>query len=107
MDILESLILRAKAKSRSVVLPEGGDGRILLAARRLLDQGVARPVVLGEAAMLAAAAAKAGVSLDGITTLDPRLSDKFDGYAEAYAAKRGRTDVNAASVGVVLVNPGH
>ncbi len=96
MDLLETLILRAKVKPRSVVLPEGGDGRILLAARQLLDQGLARPVVLGEAAMLAAAAAKAGVSLDGIATLDPRTSDKLDGYAEAYVAKRARTDVKVA-----------
>lgn len=96
MDILETLILRAKVKPRSVVLPEGGDGRILLAARQLLDQGLARPVVLGEAAVLAAAAAKAGVSLDGIATLDPRGSDKLDGYAEAYAAKRAHAEVKVA-----------
>ncbi len=96
MDLLETLFSRAKAKAASVVLPEGGDGRILLAARRLLDQGLARPVVLGEAAVLAAAAANAGVSLDGITTLDPRVSDKLDGYAEAYAAKRPHAEVKVA-----------
>ncbi|MFN8838692.1 MAG: phosphate acyltransferase, partial [Burkholderiales bacterium] len=41
-----------------IVLPEGGDERIVAAARRIADGGVAVPVLLGDAASVAAAAAR-------------------------------------------------
>ena len=64
MDIVEHLIERARSRPRTVVLPEGGDPRILQAARRLHDGGIARPMLIGERAALEAAAAAAGVSID-------------------------------------------
>ena len=45
MDVIEHLIERAKSRPRTVVLPEGEDPRILHAARRLHDGGIARPHV--------------------------------------------------------------
>jgi phosphate acetyltransferase len=90
MDLLERFIAKAKAHSRTVVLPEGGDARVLRAARRLVDEGIATPVLLGAPAELVAAAGRAGVALDGIGTVDPETSDKRDAYAEAYAAGRAK-----------------
>ena len=115
MDILERLIGKAKARGGSVVLPEGEDARILRAARRLADEGVARPVLLGAEGALAEAAAKAGVSLDGIATIDPAGSAEIDAYAEAYVAGRGRTDIKVARRlarkplyhGAMMVSAGH
>jgi len=84
MEIVEKYITAAKARSQTVVLPEGGEGRVLQAARRLADEGIATPVLLGRPAELAAAAGRAGVTLDGIGTVDPETSDKLEGYAAAY-----------------------
>ncbi len=64
MEIVENFIAGAKARSQTVVLPEGGDARVLQAARRLVDEGIATPVLLGARAQLVAAAGRAGVSLD-------------------------------------------
>ncbi|MFQ5785679.1 MAG: phosphate acetyltransferase [Alphaproteobacteria bacterium] len=88
MDIIERLIAAAKTRNRAVVLPEGGDERIVLAARRLRDARIATPVLLGAAEEVAAAAAKVGVSLDGIAAVDPRTSAKRDAYAEVLASAR-------------------
>ena len=41
MDVIQPLIAKAKESPRRVVLPEGADGRILEAARRLKDDGIA------------------------------------------------------------------
>ncbi len=90
MDLLELFIAKAKGKDQTVVLPEGGDARVLRAARRLADEGIATPVLLGTPAQVAAAAGRAGVALDGIGTVDPETSDKRDAYAEAYAAGRAK-----------------
>ena len=96
MDLLEQFIAKAKGKDQAVVLPEGGDARVLRAARRLVDEGIATPVLLGTRAELAAAAGRAGVSLDGIGTVDPETSEKLDAYAEAYAAGRDKVDAKVA-----------
>ena len=48
MDVIGNFIAQAKTRNLTVVLPEGADGRILAAARRLKDEGIARPVLLGK-----------------------------------------------------------
>ena len=96
MDIIERLVERAKAHPRTVALPEGGDARIVRAARRLHDGGIARPVLVGERPELEAAAAAAGVSLDGIESASPAASGALDRYASLYVKGRPRTSERVA-----------
>jgi len=46
MDILETARARIRGRTFRVVFPEGGDERIVAAARRLDDEGLAEPIVL-------------------------------------------------------------
>ncbi len=96
MDIIEHLIERAGSRSRSVVLPEGEDPRILHAARRLHDGGIARPILIGERAALEAAAAAAGVPIDAIESISPSESPALDAYAALYVEGRPKTSVRVA-----------
>jgi phosphate acetyltransferase len=92
MDILDRFFDQARQRRRTVVLPEGEDARVLAAARRLKDEGLADPVVLGTAAQVAAAAQAAGVSCDGIARIDPAESTALDDYVAAYVARRDVKD---------------
>ena len=96
MDVIEQLVERAKARPRTVALPEGGDARIVRAARRLHDEGIARPVLVGERAGLEAAADAAGVALDGIGSVSPATSGALDGYAALYVRGRPKTSGRVA-----------
>ena len=96
MDIIEQLIERAKSRPRSVVLPEGDDARVALAARRLRDEGIARPILIGERTTLEAAAASAGVALDAIESVSPRTSDALDAYASLYVEGRPKANERVA-----------
>ena len=96
MDIIEHLIERARSRPRSVVLPEGEDPRILHAARRLHDGGIARPMLIGERAALEAAAASAGVPIDAIESTSPAESLALDAYAALYVEGRPKTSVRVA-----------
>jgi phosphate acetyltransferase len=71
------------------VLPEGADGRVIAAARRLVDEQIAEPIVLGTPEEIDQAATQASVSANGIRTLNPPDAPAFDSYAAAYAADRG------------------
>ena len=96
MDLIEQLIERARSRRRSVILPEGDDPRIVRAARRLSDEGIARPILVGDGAALEAAAASAGVSLESIETVSPATSSVLDTYASLYVEARPKTNGRVA-----------
>ena len=103
MDIVEQLIERAKSCQRTVVLPEGGDARILQAARRLHDESIARPLLIGERAVLEEAAAATGVSLEAIESVSPQTSNALDAYAALYV--QGRPKANERVAKRLLAKP--
>ena len=96
MDIIESFAEKARITNLTVVLPEGRDERIIQAARRLKDDNIAEPIVLGSPGQIAAAVERAGVGLDGIAVINPRENDKLAAYAERYSLRREGISVSVA-----------
>ena len=88
MDILSRCYNAAHSLQGRIVLPEGDDPRVLIAARRLLDEKLARPIVLGKRELIEEAASEAGASLDGIELVHPAESDALDRYADQYCSQR-------------------
>lgn len=78
MDVVGEAKRLVRGRGLKVVLPEGEDERILAAARRLVDEGLARPIVLGEGEAVRARLLALGLAPDGIevrsATADPELS---------------------------------
>lgn len=85
----DGLCRQAADRRKTIVLPEGEDPRVVEAARLAADSGVAMPVLLGRPPLMAAAAGRAGVSLEGIRQEDPWNSSRTDAFAAAYLALRG------------------
>lgn len=86
MNVLDRLIPRAQAVKKCIVLPEGHDPRIILAAVKAKRDGLTQPLILATPDELAQAEQAAGVTLAsaGISCLDytsdallPRLSAAF------------------------------
>ena len=88
-----SLIERARADRKRVVLPEGEDDRILKAAGRLLQRGVADLTILGDESQIRSRAAELGVDLAAATVLDPKTSQLCDQFAQQYAELRRKKGV--------------
>jgi len=82
------LLDRARSHRKRIVLPEGEDDRILKAAGRLLQRGVADLTILGEEPQVRARAAELGVDLSAAAVLNPRTSELCDKFAEQYAELR-------------------
>jgi len=85
------LIDRARSAKRRIVLPEGGDDRILRAAARLLTRDVCDLTILGDEEAIRSRASELGVDIARATVLspaDPELVERFAlAYAEARSAK--------------------
>jgi phosphate acetyltransferase len=89
MDLIAHFMNEAKGRKLTVVLPEGGDSRVLAAARRITDERIAVPIVLGTPQEIEQASREAGVALDEIRTIDPANAKGLAPYTSAYAAERG------------------
>lgn len=76
-SFIDSLIERAKADKKTIVLPEGNDERILEAAQEALAQGIANIIILGDVDQINAK----GFNLEGATIIDPATSDKQEEFA--------------------------
>ena len=87
------LIDRARAARKRIVLPEGGDDRVLRAAGTVLRRGIADLVILGDPAEVRARAVELGVDLDGAEILSPFDPAYVARFAEEYARLRAHKGV--------------
>ncbi len=81
-DYLDEIIHQARKKLMHIVLSEGVDERVLLAADYIQKRGIARVTLLGAADVIAEGAKKLNVALKKIAVIDPAKSD-----VEAYASQ--------------------
>ena len=87
-EIIEHFKERARQRGGRVVFPEGDEPRIVAAARQLLDEGVAQPILLCSQESLLAVCERAGLQHLGLTVVDPAQSDRLDAYARLYLEQR-------------------
>src|SRR3954451_11815857 len=83
-----TLLDRARAANRHIVLPEGTDERVLRAAETLLRRRVCELTLLGPEAEVRGAAGRLGVDLYGAHVLDPADEALRERFAAEYTARR-------------------
>ncbi|MEO3764513.1 phosphate acetyltransferase [Streptomyces sp. B8F3] len=113
------LIERAQGDRRHVVLPEGTEERVLLAAEVLVRRGVCDLTLLGEEQTIRKRAAELGLSLPLLSAdapaaqpgdpatariTDPRVSPLRESFAELYAQYRSHRGVSVELAYDVLGN---
>jgi phosphate acetyltransferase len=82
------LISRARSAPRHVVLPEGTEERVLRAAEILLRRGVCTLTLLGTEAEVTRRIRELGLSLPGVSIVDPARSPWREEFAAEYARLR-------------------
>jgi len=94
MNAIDKILERASKLNGSIVLPEGMDPRVITAACACVERKICTPIVLGTAAEIADAEAKAGKSLAafGIKAIDYTVGDAEleEAYLAAWNAKESK-----------------
>ncbi len=88
MNIMEFFAQKAKQNPKVIVYPEGNNPAILKAVGRLQADKLARPVLLGNPAEIAACAAELGLNLAGAVIVQPETAPQLAGYVDAYCQAR-------------------
>ncbi len=82
------LMQRAAGNPRHIVLPEGDDDRILMAADEILRRNAAEITILGDEERIRARAEELGINLDSAKVLSPNDPDLVEQFAQEYARLR-------------------
>lgn len=88
MNLVDKIKEKAKKSLQTIVLPESYDERMLYAAEKIVKEGLAKIVILGEPAKLQAEAKAKGINLDGVELLDPATSPKLEQYVADFVELR-------------------
>ena len=102
MDLLKE---RAKKKPMRIVLPEGEEDRIIRASVKAAEEGLAKPILLGDEDAINERAEDLGLSLRGVELLNPEVSPEMDKYVEKYLEIRRGKRVSEAMARRILRRP--
>lgn len=80
MHLVEQIKEKARKNLQTVVLPESYDERMLFAAEKIVKEGLAKIVILGNPEKIRNEATAKGINLAGVELLNPADSPQLDQY---------------------------
>lgn len=83
-EFLDRMKAAAKSDLKTIVLPEGEDPRTIEAAKKIIDEGLAKLVILGDPNT---------IDVPGAEVIDPRSAEKKEEYATKFAELRAKKGV--------------
>ena len=95
-ETMRGLIMKARQEKLRVVFSEGTNETILRACAILMDEGIARPILLGSEEEVGEVIDRLDLDLGGVKVIDPVRSPRFDAYVDEYFKMRRRRGVMRA-----------
>ncbi len=97
-EIMRLIIHKAQRSPKRIVFPEGAEEKILRASQIILDERIARPILLGDRAVINEKIRMLDLDLGDIEIVDPLSSTRLDEYIDKYyllRERKGATQFNA------------
>ena len=101
MSMIDMIKDKARKNVKTIVLPEGDEKRTVEAAVIIKKEGLAEPILIGNAEKIAAVAKEIGVDITGVKIEDPENSAKNEEYTkQLYELRKakGLTEEDAAKL---------
>jgi malate dehydrogenase (oxaloacetate-decarboxylating)(NADP+) len=92
-EISRMMIHKAQAKPKHVVFPEGENEKILRACHSIVEEKIATPILIGNAATIQAKTLELGLDLGDAQIVDPAVSPLREGYIQELFRLRQRNGV--------------
>ena len=104
MGFIEILKERAKANIKTIVLPETEDKRTLEAADKILKQGIAKLILIGNVEEVKKSAAESGFDIEGAQIVDPATNEKTPAYIDKLVELRQKKGMTPEQAKEILLN---
>ncbi|MDO5335895.1 MAG: phosphate acetyltransferase [Eubacteriales bacterium] len=104
MGFIDVIKDRARANVKTIVLPETEDMRTLEAAEKVLKEGIAKVVLVGNEETVKKSAEEGGFDISGAAIVDPATSEKTQGYIDKLVELRQKKGMTPEKAKDILLN---
>jgi len=95
-EIMRTMINKAKIQPKRIVFPEGEEEKILRACQILVDEGIAKPILLGEENEIRSKIKELNLDLNGVEIINPMTSSLTEVYSQEFFQLRQRKGATQA-----------
>jgi malate dehydrogenase (oxaloacetate-decarboxylating)(NADP+) len=106
-EVMRVMIQKAQRQPKCVVFPEGEEPKVLRAAQILIDEKIARPILLGDEDRIRSRIGELRLHLleqNAIEIVDPARSQRLPAYAEEMFSLRQRRGVTRREAAQLILN---
>ncbi|MCU0303946.1 MAG: NADP-dependent malic enzyme [Thermoanaerobaculales bacterium] len=104
-EVMHVVFDHAKLDPKTIVFPEGEAPRIVRAAKILADEGICRPILLGNAATIEVLLEEHEVPRNAVQVVDPLVDDRATDYAQTLFEMRWRNGVTEHGAAKLMRDP--
>ena len=105
MSFIEKIKEKAKMDIKTIVLPESEDTRVLEATQKILKQGFAKIILIGNKEDVIKRAEQNNIDITGADIIEPETSNKFDEYANSFYELRKNKGITLEQAKQILLEP--
>ncbi len=89
-EVMRRIIHKARRDPKRIVFLEGADNKILRACQIILDERIAKPILLANLEVIQKKSAELHLDLKGATVVDPHKFDRIEEYVSNFFIMRSR-----------------
>ena len=104
MSYIDMIKERARLDKKTIVLPESNDKRTLLAAARIVEEGIADIIMIGDEEKIMDGAGWLEVDLSKVTVINPKTTPKLDDYVNLLYETRKAKGMTPEKAREILLN---
>ncbi len=104
MSYIDLIKNRARIDKKTIVLPESNDKRTLIAAAKILEEGIANIIMIGNAEKITDGAGWLEVDITGVKIVDPATDPKFEEYVNLLYETRKAKGMTEEQAREILLN---
>ncbi len=106
-EMMRIIYNKAATNPKRIALAEGEHDKVIRAARQLVDEGIAHPILIGDADIIHRKARELNLELADIQVLDLKDSPDRERYAKHIYALRQRKGVTMSEARELITNPNY
>ncbi len=104
MNFIDTIKERAKKDIKTIVLPETEDIRTLQATEKILKEGFAKIILVGNKEKTEELANQNNINIEGAIIIDPAKSEKYDEYVNKFFELRQKKGISIEKAKEIMLN---
>lgn len=104
MNFIDTIKERAKKDIKTIVLPETEDIRTLQATEKILKEGFAKIILVGNKEKTEELANQNNINIEGAIIIDPAKSEKYDEYVNKFFKLRQKKGISIEKAKEIMLN---